>query len=178
MSTRAASCLLVVLPLLACSSRGQGSEPTTIAPESVVPPTATVTTARPKDVAVARTWPADAPKPDAACNEHSDCWIMMWDAPMPPDPCCDQRVGFMPTTRAYAVWMSQYQKQSCTGVRCPPLPMPGAEPSCCVSIGRCVGHKCVSGCDDPTLDAPKVVWHDAACQSVRMRSDVPSTAAP
>jgi hypothetical protein len=88
----------------------------------------------------------------------------MHDAILPPDPCCPQRVGFLPVSREYAAFTSKLRAR-CAGVICPPSPMPGAEPSCCASIGRCVKAKCIVGCDDPTLDAPKVVWHDAPCSA-------------
>lgn len=109
-------------------------------------------------------WPADAPSPDAACASHDDCWVFMWDAPQPPDPCCDARVGFLPATRAYAEWSRRFQAERCKGVRCESLPAPGAEPVCCVSIPRCVNERCVRGCDDPTLVAPRVVWHSPECR--------------
>lgn len=111
-------------------------------------------------------WPADAPDPNAACTKHEDCTVLMHDAILPPDPCCEQRVGFLPVTRKYAEFTSNMRAQ-CAGVKCPTSPLPGPEPSCCASIGRCVNKKCILGCDDPTLDAPKVVWHDAPCTSMR-----------
>jgi hypothetical protein len=117
------------------------------------------------DAAPARTWPPDAPASNGGCRSHDECVVFMWDAPSPPDPCCDQRVGFMPATRAYVEWMGSYRKRHCAGVRCEPLPFPGAEPACCASIGRCVDHRCVQGCDDPSLQAPKTSWLDPACRA-------------
>lgn len=115
--------------------------------------------------AEARTWPAGAPSPTAACNRHEDCAIIRWDGPWPPDPCCDRRVPFTPVTRAYLAFFDTYRAAHCAGVKCPTAPLPGAEPGCCVVIPRCVNHRCVQGCDDPTLKAPAVSSLDPACQS-------------
>lgn len=115
--------------------------------------------------AVPRTWPRDAPDPNAACSAHEECTVIMWDAFVPPDPCCEQRVGFMATTKAYAAWTRRYHDERCRGVSCKPLPAPGAEPACCASIGRCVNRKCIGGCEDPSLQVPRVSWLDPACQT-------------
>lgn len=114
-------------------------------------------------------WPADAPSPDAPCATHDDCWVFMWDAPERPDPCCDARVGFWPTTRAYAQFMRRFQDARCKGVRCESLPAPGAEPLCCAAIPRCVDKRCVGGCSDPTLVAPRVVWHSPDCRATQLQ---------
>ena len=94
----------------------------------------------------------------------------MHDGIVAPDPCCTQRIGFVAVTRKYAEWTSAYRTEHCKGVVCPSSPLPGAEPTCCVSVGRCVKNKCVLGCDDPTLDAPKTVWHDSQCGAFRTRA--------
>ena len=106
-------------------------------------------------------WPSGVPSAHAPCKTHSECAVLM-DAPQT-DPCCKHRV-FQPVSRAYADWVATFHAAHCGGVVCPTQPLPGPEPSCCVSIGRCVKAKCVLGCDDPTLDAPKVNWLDSACR--------------
>lgn len=106
-------------------------------------------------------WPSGVPSAHASCKTHNECAVLM-DAPQT-DPCCTHRV-FQPVSRAYADWVAGFNAEHCGGVICPSQPLPGPEPSCCVSIGRCVHHKCVLGCDDPTLDAPKVNWLDSACR--------------
>jgi len=95
-------------------------------------------------------WPADAPDRNAACTKHEDCTVLVVDGILPPDPCCDQRVGFLPVTRKYAEFTAGLHAQ-CAGVKCEPLPLPGPEPACCASIGRCVNKRCIVGCDDPTM---------------------------
>jgi hypothetical protein len=177
-----------LVPVLACSvlvgapsfvgcSKGPLSEP--IRADSTSGPAASSSTGAASSSTIAASapsaaasvpppaWPADAPRPNAACKTHEDCVVLMWDAIVEPDPCCPRRVGFMPATRVYAEWASQYREQHCAGVACGSLPRPGAEPSCCASLGRCVKKKCVMGCEDPTLNAPKVVWHSAQCTMPR-----------
>gem|GEM_PF-5568344 len=109
-----------------------------------------------------RVWPSGVPDREA-CHTHDDCTVMVWDGPMPPDPCCDQRVGYLPAARAYLQFFETYRKASCAGVACPTPPLPGAEPACCASIGRCVAQRCVSACDDPTAHVAALSVLDPAC---------------
>lgn len=106
-------------------------------------------------------WPTDVPPSTARCEKHEDCAVLV-DAPGA-NPCCNHR-SLRPVSRAYFDWVRRYQQEKCVGVVCPTEPLPGPEPSCCESIGRCVNHACVIGCSDPTLDAPKVDWLDAMCR--------------
>lgn len=117
-----------------------------------------------KDAAppVARpTWPAGAPNPEAPCKTHDECTVLV--VVPGANPCCTHQM-FRPVSRAYADSFHRFHDENCKGAECPAEPLPGPEPSCCASIGRCVNHKCVAGCDDPTLDVPDVVWLDSACR--------------
>jgi len=109
-------------------------------------------------------WPGDAPRPNGPCDSHGECAVLM-DAPQE-SPCCTVR-AIQPVTRVYADWTRRYQAEHCAGVTCPPAPLPGPEPACCASIGRCVNHVCVGGCTDPTLHAPETTWLDSACRLPR-----------
>jgi len=115
-----------------------------------------------------RPWPSDAP-PSDACEIHEDCSVVVWDGPQPPDPCCDQRVGYQAMSRAFLAFMADYRKRSCAGATCPPAPLPGAEPACCASIGRCVARRCVTACNDPSAETPKVSVLDGQCRAFRSR---------
>ena len=160
--TRNAARPFVFLLLVAC-----GKDPKPVVVDASVPVAATTASAQatPKvEPKPKPPWPSDAPDRSAACSSHEDCAVLMHDAILPPDPCCTQRGGFLPVSSKYAEWTSTYREAHCKGVACPSSPLPGAEPSCCASIGRCVKKKCIGGCEDPTLDAPKVVWHEAACR--------------
>jgi hypothetical protein len=109
-------------------------------------------------------WPASAPAIDK-CTTHEDCVVITWDAPWPPDPCCDARLGYAPMSRAYVEFMATFRTANCTGVKCPTPPLPGAEPACCASIGRCVKGTCTSACDDPTATGiPDVSVIDPNCR--------------
>jgi hypothetical protein len=141
-----------VFAIVACARR-QSEE--LVTREDVAPRVdAAKPTPRPK-------WPADVPNAYASCNAHSECAILV-EAPQT-DPCCTHRL-FLPVTRAYADWTARFQDENCKGVSCPSQPLPGPEPACCASIGRCINHKCLSGCDDPTLNAPKVTWLESECR--------------
>ena len=106
--------------------------------------------ATPTSTVPARTWPKDAPVNDATCTKHDECAMIVWDGPSPPDPCCDSRMGYVPVRRSYLDWFTAYRKESCSGVTCPPSPLPGAEPIQCARVSRCVGGKCTRACDDPS----------------------------
>lgn len=110
-----------------------------------------------------RTWPADAPSAIEGCEEHADCTVVTWDGPLPPDPCCDARVGYLPVRVAFLQWMSAYRERACRGVECPTPPLPGAEPACCAGKARCVEGRCISACDDPTAEVPQVSILDPTC---------------
>jgi hypothetical protein len=115
-----------------------------------------------------RPWPSGAP-PSDACQTHEDCSVVVWDGPQPPDPCCDQRVGYMAMSRAFLTFMADFRTRSCGGAVCPPSPLPGAEPACCASIPRCVARKCVTACNDGSSDTPKVSVLDSECRAYRSK---------
>lgn len=122
--------------------------------EAGPPTTATVATSAVASATAAPPkppWPTEAPNPNAACKKHEECAVTNEDAILPSDPCCYQRAGAMPVTRAYLEFTTRYRTQHCQGVKCEPLPFPGAQTAACAKIGRCVNRKCILGCDDPTL---------------------------
>lgn len=113
-----------------------------------------------------RPWPSSAPSVDA-CESHDDCTVAVWDGPFGSDVCCDSRSGYMPVAKAYLAFMKAYRTAHCTGVTCPTPPFPGAEPACCAGSARCVAHKCISGCDDPTATYPTVSVISPECRDPR-----------
>jgi hypothetical protein len=115
-----------------------------------------------------RPWPADAPARDSTCESNRDCAVMIWDGPMPPDPCCDERVGFMAVHVSYLEFFRQYRAEHCKGAQCPPNAFPGAEPACCVEIPRCFEGACVTACDDPSAKVPAVSRLDSECSLHRI----------
>lgn len=108
-----------------------------------------------KPASVTPPYPSSAPPVDA-CRTHTDCEIVVWDGPSPPNPCCDARVGYRAMSRAYLEFMAAFRKERCAGVKCPTPPLPGAEPGCCAKIPRCVAKRCVTACEDPTAHVPQV----------------------
>jgi hypothetical protein len=158
--------LALVLVLLACGSPKTEDKPSTTAARDAAP-------GKQLQPAAARTWPADAPSPTGACTAHSDCAVIRWDGPWPPDPCCDVRVAFTPVLRSYLAWFDTYRKEHCAGATCPSAPLPGAEPACCVVLARCVGGTCVQACDDPTFKSPAESSLDPGCDESAMLPPAP-----
>ncbi len=131
--------------LVACRASAPHAEAEPDASLAVQPEAAASTPSRP--------WPTGAPSTDA-CETHDDCTVAVWDGPFGSDVCCDSRSGYMPVAKAYLAFIQAYRAAHCGGVTCPTPPFPGAEPACCAGSARCVAHKCVSGCDDPTATYP------------------------
>lgn len=116
------------------------------------------------DAAVARTWPADAPSATDGCDKHEDCTITMWSNPLPPDPCCNTQAGYPAVRKQYLAWIADYRKRECNGVVCTAPPYPGTPPPCCSGHARCVDHRCITACEDPTISLPRVSVDDSACR--------------
>lgn len=177
LSSRATPLLTLVALSLGCRATSPRPEETEVRgePEGAVVPrgsSASRTTAVPASASAVASvahppWPPDAPA-SHACRTHADCTVVSWDAPLPPDPCCDVRVGYYALSRSYLTFMTDFRKKSCGGIRCPPAPLPGAEPACCASVGRCVAKRCVTACEDPTARVPAVRVIDPACHSFRL----------
>lgn len=104
-----------------------------------------------------------APDP-RACEAAADC---IGDTVPDENGCCQDPARVVPHARSYRRFITDWRKNACADVTCPPPPSPSLPPRCVFEV-RCVEGQCVDSCPPawlPPLDT--TCSSDAECSATQ-----------